>query len=161
MRVLARWPSGRATTFSQEDAMSSHPTTTLPVPRNAPVQGELHPLVYKTLVGLTIWLVLSVWALFDRGAYVGLNLVVITAFFVVLLGIPVALWLTWRRNERAEEQGCRTDRFRDFTAQQFSTWTGRLSGRDAAVQILLPIAAVSIGMTIFGPVFALPVPHLG
>ena len=39
--------------------------------------------------------------------------------------------------------------------------TGALSGREAAMQILLPIAAVSIGMTIFGLVFYFDVPHAG
>jgi len=40
------------------------------------------------------------------------------------------------------------------------TWTGGVSGREAAVQILLPIAAVAIGMTIFGLAFLYAVPHL-
>lgn len=138
--------------------MPQHPT--LPVARGAPVHGELHPLVYKALVGLTIWLVLSVWLLFDRGHYVGLNLVVITAFFLVLVGIPVALWLAWRRAASEAEQGEAVERFRDWTAQQFATWTGGISGREAVIQILLPIAAVSLGMTIFGLVFVFAVPHL-
>ena len=135
--------------------------STLPVPRATPLHGDLHPLVYKALVGLTIWLVLSVWLLFDRGHYVGLNLIVITAFFLVLVGIPIALWLSWRREVSEAEQGEPVERFRDWTAQQFSTWTGGISGREAAMQILLPIAAVSLGMTIFGLVFAFAVPHLG
>jgi hypothetical protein len=41
------------------------------------------------------------------------------------------------------------------------TWTGRVSGREAAMQILLPIAAVAFGMTIFGLVFLFTVPDLG
>jgi hypothetical protein len=36
----------------------------------------------------------------------------------------------------------------------------RPRGREASIQILLPIAAVAIGMTIFGLVFALVVPNL-
>ncbi len=141
--------------------MPAHPSTTLPVARDQSAHGDLHPAVYKTLVGLTIWLVLSVWLLFSRGNYVGLNLIVITAFFLVLVGIPVALWLIWRRDASEAEHGERANRFRDWRAQRFATWTGGISGREATVQILLPIAAVSIGMTIFGLVFALAVPHLG
>lgn len=141
--------------------MPLHPTTTLPVPPNVPRRGGLHPLVYKTIMGLTIWLVLSVWLLFDRGQYVSLNLAIITAFFLVLVGIPVMLWLTWRREASETEWDGAANRFRDWTAQPFSTWTGGISGREAAMQILLPIAAVSIGMTIFGLVFAFAVPHVG
>jgi hypothetical protein len=43
--------------------------------------------------------------------------------------------------------------------EEFATSTGTLSGREAAQQILLPIVAVSIGMTIFGLVFYFDVPH--
>ena len=64
-------------------------TYPLPVHRNRRT-SELHPLVYRVMIGLTIWLVLSVWALFSRGAYEGVTLSVITLFFVVLVGIPVA-----------------------------------------------------------------------
>jgi hypothetical protein len=79
---------------------------------------------------------------------------------LVIVGIPTLLWLTWRRNARHG---------RDNNAETFSTWTvdafhtcnGDLSGKEAALQILLPIAAVSIGMTIFGLVYYLDVPHAG
>jgi len=43
------------------------------------------------MIGLTVWLVLSVWALFDRDSYVGLTLGVITLFFLFAIGIPVLL----------------------------------------------------------------------
>jgi hypothetical protein len=35
---------------------------------------ELHPLVYRSIIGLTVWLVLSVWVLFNRGTYEGVTL---------------------------------------------------------------------------------------
>jgi len=73
--------------------MSAHPTR-----HNVPVHDELHPLIYRSIIGLTIWLVVSIWALFNRGSYVGLTLGIITLFFLVIVGIPLLLWLTWRRN---------------------------------------------------------------
>jgi hypothetical protein len=51
--------------------------------------------------------------------------------------------------------------FRDWASEDFATWTGGLNGREAAMQILLPIAAVSIGMTVFGLVYVLDVAHPG
>jgi hypothetical protein len=54
-----------------------------------PMHDGLHPLVYRSMIALTIWLVLSVWVFFNRGAYVGLTLAMITVFFVILVGIPV------------------------------------------------------------------------
>lgn len=128
---------------------------------NQPVHDELHPFVYRTIIGLTIWLVLSVWLLFSRGADVALNLIVITVFFLIAVAIPLLIALTWSRNATPDERGPSAERFREWLTCEFSTWTGGLSGREAAMQILLPIAAVAIGMTIFGVVFYLDVPNFG
>jgi hypothetical protein len=141
---------------SEEHAMATH---SLPI-RHRPRTDELHPRIYSAVVGLTIWFVLSVWLLFSRGSYEGLTLAVITLFFSVLVGIPLILWLTWRRNAAPHEQNGDTAPFGEWSANTFETWTGDLSGRHASIQILLPIAAVAIGMTVFGLVFMLAVPTL-
>jgi hypothetical protein len=132
-----------------------------PAQYNRPVHDGLHPLVYRSMIGLTIWLVLSVWAFFNRGAYIGLTLAMITLFFVILLAIPVVIWKTWQHNAPPEETREPAESFDAWASQRFATSTGALSGREAAMQILLPIAAVSIGMTIFGLVFYFDVPHGG
>ena len=134
-------------------------TTNLSARHNRP-NDELHPVIYRSIIGLTIWLVLSVWVLFSRGAYEGLTLSVITLFFVILIGIPVLLWLTWRRNIDPYEQHNYSAPFSEWISHPFMTWTGGISGREAAVQILLPIAAVAFGMTIFGLAFLFAVPRL-
>jgi hypothetical protein len=121
-----------------------------------PVHEELHPAVYRALVGFTVWLVLSIWALFS-GAYFGLTAAVITFFFVVLVGIPTLLWLSWRHN--AEDENHDSEAFNEWLVHSFKSATGTLSGREATMQILLPIAAVSLGMTIFGLVYYFDVPH--
>jgi hypothetical protein len=123
-----------------------------------PVQDGLHPYVYRAIVALTIWLVFSVWALFDRGAGVALNLLIVTVFFVVAVGVPSLIALTRRRN--LDERPAQSTRFRDWAAGEFATGTGPLSGRAAAMQILLPIAAVAIGMTIFGLVLYFDLPEI-
>ena len=137
--------------------MTTYP---LPVLYNRPSNDELHPLVYRSIIGLTIWLVLSVWALFSRGTYEGLTLSVITLFFLVLVGIPLLIWLTWRRQTEPNERHDYVAPFSEWASHPFETWTGGISGREASVQILLPIAAVAFGMTIFGLVFLFAVPHL-
>ena len=134
-------------------------TTRLPVRYNR-TNDELHPVVYRSIIGLTIWLVLSVWALFSRGAYEGVTASVITLFFVILVGIPVILWLSWRANTDPNERLGYVAPFREWRTHSFVTWTGSVSGGEAAMQILLPIAAVAFGMTIFGLVFLFTVPHL-
>ena len=126
-----------------------------------PMHDGLHPLVYRSMIALTIWLVLSVWVFFNRGAYVGLTLAMITVFFVILMGIPVLIWKTWQHNAPAEETREPKESFDAWASQSFATRTGALSGREAAMQILLPIAAVSIGMFIFGLVYYFDIPHAG
>lgn len=132
----------------------------LPVRHNRPID-ELHPLIYRAIIGLTIWLVLSVWVLFSRGEYEGLTLSVITLFFVILISIPVLLWLTWRRNINPNERHGYVAPFGEWVSHPFVTWTGGISGGEAATQILLPIAAVAFGMTVFGLAFLFAVPRLG
>jgi hypothetical protein len=126
-----------------------------------PAHQGLHPLIYRSMIGLTLWLVLSIWVFFNTGAYNGLTLAMITLFFVVLVAIPVVLWQTWQHNAPPSETRAPGESFRDWTSEEFVTWTGGLSGREAAIQVLLPIAAVSIGMTVFGLVYYFSVPHGG
>jgi ABC transporter substrate binding protein len=66
--------------------------------------------------------------------------------------IPALLWLTWRRNA----DGARDDNhlsFRDWAAGEFKTGTDSVKGANATVEILLPIAAVAVGMTVLGLLF--------
>ncbi len=125
-----------------------------------PLQG-LHPLVYKGVAGLALWFVLSVWVLFDRGPYMPLTIAAITGFFIIVVAIPTLIWLTWRKSTRARPLPGQDRSFLDWTHHEFQTWTGPLSGREAATQIILPIAAVSLGITAFGLVLYFTLPSLG
>ncbi len=127
---------------------------------NRPTNDELHPFIYRAIIGLTVWLVLSIWFFFSRGGYTGLDAGVITFFFSVLVGIPVVLWLSWRNNTDTNEHHGYFAPYHDWASHAFETWTGGINGREAAVQILLPIAAVAIGMTIFGLVFLFAIPQV-
>lgn len=150
---LAGW---MATCFCRQiwwTAMTTHLT-----PHNHAPQEKLHPFVYRLMVGLAAWFVLSIWLLFDRGSYVGLNLAIITTFFLIAVGIPLIIAFTWWRNSGV--RGGHAMRFHEWLACEFTTWTGGLSGTEAAIQILLPIAAVSIGMTIFGLVLHFDLPNI-
>jgi hypothetical protein len=131
------------------------------VQQNQPFHDSLHPQVYRTMIALTVWLVLSIWVFFDRGAYVELTLAMITVFFVIAVGIPLLIWKTWQHHAPADETREPDEPFAAWASQSFATRTGRLSGSEAATQILLPIAAVSIGMFVFGLVFFLSVPYGG
>jgi len=141
--------------------MTSHMTAHAHSIHHRRAHQGLHPTVYRSMIVLTIWFVLSIWMFFNSGAYVGLALAMITLFFLVIVAIPVLLWTTWLHNAAPNETRSSEESFHDWALEDFATWTGRLDGREAAMQILLPIAAVSIGMFIFGLVFYFDVPHAG
>jgi hypothetical protein len=41
----------------------------------------------------------------------------------------------------------------DWAKWEYETWAGKVSGAEAVVQILLPIAAAAVGMTAIGIIF--------
>src|SRR5262245_25903890 len=111
-----------------ETIMATYP---LSVSRNRARVDELHPRIYGAIIGLTLWLVLSIWLLFSRSSYEGLTLAVITLFFIVLVAIPLLLWLTWRHN--TPEQSDDAAPLSEWIASSFQTSTGGISGREASI----------------------------
>jgi hypothetical protein len=71
----------------------------------------------------------------------------------------LVLWrtnLTARRSadsSRAAEQA--SDAFGEWLRGRFATWTDQQRGSTAAIEILLPLAAVAFGITALGIVFDL------
>jgi hypothetical protein len=126
---------------------------------NRLISNHLHPLVYKAMAGLALWFALSAWVFFGDKDYTVLALLVVSFFLSIIVAIPFALWVAWRGHPTAggREDG---ETFRDWAAGEFVTWQGRLSGREAAIEILLPLMAVAFGLTVFGLVlhFDVPVP---
>jgi hypothetical protein len=124
---------------------------------NRPVSDHLHPLVYKTMAGLALWFALSAWAFFYDQGYTMLALAMVSLFLLMTVAIPFALWLAWRGSpvSGAHDDG---QTFHDWALGEFETWQGRLSGAEAAVQILLPLVAVAFGLTVFGLVLHFDVP---
>ncbi len=117
---------------------------------NYPKQATaaLHPLVYWTIIGLCLWLIVSFWGFLGHG-YTGLVLTVASLFVSIAVAIPVLLWRIsrWAGNRRARP--AQRPRFAEWLAGDFEAWPGRQRGRDAAVEVLLPIAAVAFGMSAF------------
>lgn len=109
------------------------------------VSTGVHPFVGATILGLVLWLVISVWG-FASGGYSNLLLVVVTGFMVMAVAIPYVLWRVWRTEHSADE---RPQSFHEWRQTDFDTWPGPVKGTNAAIEILLPIAAVAFGMTAF------------
>jgi hypothetical protein len=124
---------------------------THPIRHNRGRSDALHPRIYQIAAALALWLVLSVWFLFSTGSYTSLVLAVVSGFMLVAVGLPFILS---RVGDGLDREDHRTS-LRDWSVAEFSAWGTQLTGAEAAVQVLLPIAAVSIGMTLIGLAFAL------
>jgi hypothetical protein len=140
--------SGRISALMKESAMANDL-----IRQDRPESSELHPLVYGSIVVLSAWLVLAAWVFFDDGAYTGLLLAVVSLFLFIFIALPAVLWLTWRKHS-GENDGDHLP-FRTWARSECVTWQCRLRGAEAAVQVLLPIAALAVGMTAIGIIFAL------
>jgi hypothetical protein len=114
---------------------------------------QLHPAVPKMAAGLVAWFVLMAWVFFDRQSVVGLPLAFVTLLFVVVGLLLGAVYLVWQRHRPAHTRHPNEILFRDWSTGNFAVWDGKLHGGQAAIQILLPIAAAAFGLTAIGIVF--------
>ncbi|HKD29114.1 MAG TPA: hypothetical protein VKC66_24800 [Xanthobacteraceae bacterium] len=123
------------------------------------VANDLHPRIYMAAAGLLIWFVVAAWLLFGGSDYIGLALAVITVLVSMMISIPLALWRTNRTaqgsnvSSRATEQA--SEPLDTWLRGRFATWTDQEKGSMAAIEILLPLAAVAFGITALGIVFEL------
>jgi Na+/proline symporter len=114
---------------------------------NLPASQGLPRQMYWIIVGLTGWLVLSAWGFIGTG-YSALALTVVTLFLAVAVGLPLLLALIARRHRRRADHA-EADSLNDWLGREFDAHTGPMKGTVAAIQIILPLAAVAFGMTIF------------
>jgi hypothetical protein len=133
----------------RESAMAEHHAN-----QDSPISDSLHPLVNIAIIGLVMMFVAAVWMFFDSDRYGVWLDVVVTGLFVVAIAIPTLCWLTWRRNAKGARDESHP-RFGDWAEGEFDTWTGPVKGANATAEVLLPIAAVAVGMTVLGLVFAI------
>jgi hypothetical protein len=125
------------------------------VAHNKPVFDDLHPRVYGAAAGLVAWFVLSAWVLFDRGGDIALSLGFVTVLLLIAVLLPWALSEIWRKHRMPYEAHLPETSFGDWRAGDFAVWGARLHGSHAAIDVLLPLAAVAFGLTAIGIVFAI------
>jgi hypothetical protein len=123
-----------------------------------PAATHLHPIVYAALLGFVSWLVIAVWG-FARDGLTDYLMVIVSGFIVLFAAIPATLFLMARSQRTADEDsGHDQESFRDWARGEFGTWQDRVRGANAAVEILLPIAALAVGMTAFAVVAHYTIP---
>jgi hypothetical protein len=105
--------------------------------------------------GLAAWFAVSAWVFFDREGQIGLSLAFVSVLLLIAVLLPWSLSLVWKRHhEQAEAQTTKTS-LRDWRTGDFAVWGARLHGTHAAIDVLLPLAAVAFGLTAIGSVFAI------
>jgi hypothetical protein len=150
----------------KEDDMSLHlqpPQDQLP----QAASNELHPTVHRAAAALLIWFVAAAWLLFGGTGYIDLALAMISVLVFMIIAIPVALWRAgarargWTAGSTVSHEGdpshaiAETESWSRWLRGEFSTCTDQERGSESAVEILLPIAAVALGITVLGVVFEL------
>jgi hypothetical protein len=123
------------------------------VAHNRPVFDQLHPRVYAGAIGLVAWFALAAWILFDRQDDIGLLLGMISVLLFIAVLVPLALAAVWRRHRAPDQLHSQATSFRDWRAGDLAVWGSRLRATDAAIDLLLPLAAVAFGLTAIGVVF--------
>lgn len=113
---------------------------------NRLLSDTVHPLLYKVMPGLALWVVLAAWGFFADHGYIFLTLSVVTWLVTVAVVLPTVLARIGRRDPR---QSSSNRPLRDWAQGDFALWGGRIKGSVAATQIFLPLMAVAIGMTLF------------
>jgi hypothetical protein len=119
-------------------------------PKNGASTDKLPLAVYGAVIGFVAWMALAAWGFAGPG-YADFLLAVVTGLLIVAIAIPLILWRVWRAHS-----GERTDdrmSFSKWKSSQFETWQDHVKGSNAAAEIILPIAAAAIGMTVFAIVF--------
>jgi hypothetical protein len=123
-----------------------------------PTGSGLHPRVYTIVIGLAAWFALAVWIFAGKGITDYL-LFIVSAF----ISISVALTLILASVASTEKtpsgeppaRESKPQSFHDWATGSFGTWSGRVTGKQAMVQVLLPFVAAALGMTILGIVLHL------
>ena len=114
---------------------------------------DFHPFIYKIAIALVALFVVAAWAAFARRGDTGENLAMVTLLLFVAVMIPYLMWLTWKHQQSPQATLGGEASFREWAKGSVDVWQSRVKGADAAINALLPIAAVAIGMVLLGIAF--------
>lgn len=115
-------------------------------PQNSPeADPEFPAVVYGSIFLAFIWVLVASWLLFGSGADVDLDLGIATVLFLMMLGLPIILGKMAAAHHRSSHDG-----LDHFLASGVEIATGRLTGAQAWVQVLLIPAALAFAATAIG-----------
>jgi hypothetical protein len=109
------------------------------------VARRLHPAIYITIAGLALVFIASAWtfAALNDSYYL---IAIVTGFVTAAVGLPFQLWRVQRHGHGPRDTSLSPRSLSNWLHTDLDVWQTRIRGSDAAAAILLPIAAVAIGM---------------
>jgi hypothetical protein len=110
--------------------------------------GNVPPWLYGLLIGLAVWFAVAAWIFAGTGATDYLLFIVSGFVFVVVL-LQLILSRVARRDQSVRSTKD-SSHFSDRKRWDLDIFQSRISFNQAAVQILLPLAAAALGMTAIG-----------
>jgi hypothetical protein len=118
---------------------------------NPPTTSALHSWVYTALIGLALWMVLWAWSFLGNGE-VDYILFIVSGFICTVVGLQLVLMRVRRADKMigGDTRQNSAASFRQWTRALFVAERSRMRAGEAALLILLPIAAAAIGMMAFG-----------
>jgi len=131
-------------------------TTSGKAHRHRPSTNWMHPRVHTILIAVAAWFALAVWSFAGQGI-VNYLLFIVSSFVFVAVALPLIL-SNVGRDDRPATRDENAPSLRDWAKCEYETSAGKLSGAEAAAQILLPVLAAAIGMTAIGLIFYFSVP---
>jgi hypothetical protein len=120
-------------------------------PVTPPARATLPRFVYVSILAVSAWMLIAIWAAFGGREHTAFLLVIVTFFavlFSVLFSFPAIVGRARQRKAREQEQGVD-----EFLATPVDTATERLSGAQAWIQILIVPVSLAIAATMFGIVY--------
>lgn len=112
--------------------------------------GEFPRFVYASVIACFAWLLLTAWISFGRNTETDLDLAVAMVITFVLAMLPLLVRTTANRHMSGLPH-----RYKHFATSQVDTGSGRLSGGEAWIQMILPPAALALAATLIGLVHLL------
>jgi hypothetical protein len=107
----------------------------------------VHPAVFKISLVAVLWFVAVSWLYFAWGAHVDLDLAVATGFFIMFFTLLLMAAAGIMKDRRWFQKRVN---FRTFLRSDVPTYTGKIRGRDALIEIALIPVALAFGATIIG-----------
>jgi hypothetical protein len=128
---------------ARENRQLPVPTTSYRAPDN--VARRLHPAIYRAIFASAVVFVAA------AGTFAAPNdsyylIAIACAFMLAMVGLPYQLLRVRRHGHDPRDTSLSHRTLRGWLNADFDVWQARIKGRDAAAAILLPIAAVAIGL---------------